>query len=352
MACNDDIADSLRSAVLIPEAVAGDVWYIFVDAWGGGNQPFALDIYRAEQDAAPTLDEVIATRGEDGDIRVRGTLSDANADIAGYAIQLIVDGELVEGSYRGTDYELFGRRTGDFTRRISLELDDGVEGATQVSVTSTDAQGNQSEPRVVDIVQRALVGENEACDPTAVANACVDGTFCSYPDADGNRICLQATPPSIVSADAYADEDRGCSYFPSGRHSRCKRVYPGPADAAGMPTGEALEGIVFGSIDHLVDVTFEGQVAVDMPIAFGNVVLVDEQGLTSEPLLVEVQPLPVRNENDACDEDQIWDRCVDGTACQLAEDQYTCQVITAPNILEANGYWNADSNAVGLVVNR
>ena len=60
--------------------------------------------------------------------------------------------------------------------------------------------------------------------------------------------------------------------------------------------------------------------------------------------------MPVRNENDACDEDGLWDRCADGNSLSACEDSHTCQNIFPPRIVEATAHWNPESRGVGISV--
>ncbi|MEE2755179.1 MAG: hypothetical protein VYA30_00905 [Myxococcota bacterium] len=347
--CNDD-SIGLQSTIIV-QINAGRTIYLFIDAWAGGeNQPFEVAVFRAAVDEPPSVTQLIANRIGDSEIAVAYEGRDANAD-ARFAVVALGDEQAPSDEFSQTlVQEIFGLQTFTGTLRIQ---NPNEQLASHLWLSLRDWSGQVGESVQVQIGERVIREIGEDCDSENIETVCVDGTFCPPNAGDLQPICSEPTRPEIRDANIWR-RDIGATIRLSGLDETrdVTSVQLTPKEINGAVEGPSQTRLPLESVRGSQEFEFIAlsETLLSPTTHSADMVLIDSQGLMSEPVNVLITDLPIGGAGDQCDPFERLNRCADGLACLDSDMGYQCQEITAPVIDRATVSFNPALGTVGVRV--
>ncbi|MFN3198135.1 MAG: hypothetical protein ACE366_06925 [Bradymonadia bacterium] len=206
-------------------------------------------------------------------------------------------------------------------------------------------------------------GIGEPCDPDGIANICAEGTFClqADPEADAG-VCAMAEAPVLASGVvSIVESTLRFRLDGTDANGDVNTVGIQLLDAEGAPLNllpeeeePLFEGFldsgIFGEVDFSLRLAVELEPAVLEAAASARFRVLDQQGLSSEPLDLEFSPRPEAGLGEDCDATEVDNICAEGTFCftPIGEDGEVptdgqCTEATPPTLNTLEAFSNDDT---------
>lgn len=400
LACNDNINAGMPQSEIAFELDAGAVAYVIVDNSDlVAAAPFTLTAQPIDAEP-PTLASVeLFLNPNTRAIGVRVAGADPNDDVVAFDIALLDGGgmELAAGMDIPLDDFDFTQADGMFQGDLVLGLPQGTEGTARIAFAVSDRFGLKSDVVMADaMAPPGGLMRGDECVPAQVFGLCDEADACV--DADPNdedpAVCVEATPPTITSAEAFANAEDGLlgirvagedpednaaavSLLPFNGDAELSLIESGGAATAGLQAISADGAYTGTTAVNFINACFPAaQAYFDMCAGAGGnqetcveeanallamcnmervaevtavqVAVIDNTGKQSEPFMVEmVPPTPTVMENDECDIPQALAICPEEMFCfnvGAADDSPICQ---PPSEACAESWTVVDLNANG-----
>ena len=365
--CNDDTGGP-GSRIVIEDATAGTQYFIVVDSHGEGGL-FQLDIEPIEgvaaegeecsdtilcaegflctadlcvADAAPVLDSITAVTDELGTTTHTFAGTDANLDTVSWFIDSVTleDGTTNDGGIFPT-VDPFITWDGDaFEFDVTIDWP-AFQGQPITSLTGhvIDALGNESELVTIEVLPYtppvAGLGEGDECDIARLLNLCDEPFTCTSTE-DGD-VCGEAAAPVLDALSATRTGAAAVRFFMDGSDAN------GDLSVWGTNFLDAEGGVVFGPAEFAFDASVSGDttfgafavingLTVESGIVAAEIWLIDDTGLESARMTVDVPVPSVSGTSGPCDPEGIEASCEAGLACSPGDDGWSCQPGSAPEV--------------------
>ncbi len=370
--CNDNAGGS-GSTIIIDDAVAGTQYFVVVDSVGTGGL-FELTISSVvgvsgagetcadgficdagllceadvcAADAAPVLVSLTSTTSETGDVTHIFAGTDENFDVDSWYISAVTfeDTTIDDGGIFPTGAPFVAWDGVNFEIELTINwVAFQGQAITDLTAYVTDARGNESNSLTATVPAyvppaTGLV-EGDPCDLARIVDVCDDPFTCTVTD-DGD-VCAAAAAPVLDAASTERRAADAVRFFFDGTDTNGDVVLWGAnfLDAEGElvfgPGEFAFEAVTIGldTFGHYATIT---GLTTASGIAQAEVWLIDDAGLESERLIVEV-PLPtVSGAAGPCDPEGVSAICEPGLVCSPDGAEWACAAPEAPviTLLEA-----------------
>ena len=277
----------------------------------------------------PQLDVVTATKtSESLYLHVEGSDADRDAAYMNLSLfdelgnELVIDelGETIYYTYIPEGEAPLNSGLADFNFDYISTLPN-LDFASELSVEIEDLSGNVSESLLVPINMHPILSEGEVCLINGMSGLCGDGLTCRIDQQNLNASCQTSVAPSIIEAKISPrvedlvlkavgrDADRDII----GLTVTLYDVEGQTIFGMGGMNREFVETLTQVEVDELNQayfVTLEGAFVPNTVAA--EIGLIDNTGLESQVLLVQLSDLPQQDQNEACDIQQLQNECAEG----------------------------------------